>query len=114
MAEEPDFFKPHPHPTKARVKNSMFDMVPDAFDEKTLTLTGDIRRVKQKPKEEPAPEENPVTPEGQNGADPEEEEEEKAPVQESVASDYGCGTSAQRWDDSDPKRKKTVCPHPKN
>ena len=45
--EEPDFFKPHPHPTKARVKNSMFDMVPDAWSEKTLTLTGDIRRVKK-------------------------------------------------------------------
>lgn len=49
MAEEDiDFFKPHPHPTKPRVKSSFFEVVPDAFDDKSLNFTGDHRRVKKK------------------------------------------------------------------
>ena len=97
MAEEPDFFKPHPHPVKARVKNSMFDMVPDAFEEKTLTLTGDIRRVKHKPKveEEPVPEAP-----AEKEADPE-EEEEKTPVQESAEAETQQCAETQRWDGGD-------------
>lgn len=81
MAEEPDFFKPHPHPVKARVKNSMFDVVPDAFDGKSIAFTGDQRRVK-KTVEEPTPVETPVTdPEPEPVGEP---EPEKTPVQESI------------------------------
>lgn len=41
-----DFFAPQPKPTP-RAKNTMFDVVPDAFTSKTLELTGDHRRQKQ-------------------------------------------------------------------
>ena len=41
-----DFFAPQPRP-QPRAKNTMFDLVPDAFTEKTLTMTGDHRRVKR-------------------------------------------------------------------
>ena len=46
MAEEPDFFAPHPNP-KPRVKNSMFCVVPDAFESKSIALTGEQRRKKE-------------------------------------------------------------------
>ena len=98
MAEEPDFFKPHPHPTKARVKNSMFNMVPDAFEEKTLTLTGDIRRVKQKPVEEEEPPAE--TSEEQAQAEPE-AEGERTPVQESMVADTQQVIEAHPWDHPD-------------
>lgn len=54
MAEEEiDFFKPHPHPAKPRVKTSFFEVVPDAFDDKSLNFTGDHRRVKKKVSQRP-------------------------------------------------------------
>ena len=122
MEEEPDFFKPHPHPTKARVKNSMFNMVPDAFTEKTLTLTGDIRRVKQKPVNggEEEEEEGGVFPlglaagqtttpedqpreeaEGERVGEEGEGEGEKTPVQESMVAETHHVMEAHPWDHPD-------------
>jgi hypothetical protein len=43
-----DFFAPQPKPV-SRQKNTMFDVVPDAFSKKTLEFTGDHRRVKRAP-----------------------------------------------------------------
>lgn len=45
-----DFFAPQPKPV-SRQKNTMFDVVPDAFSPKTLEFTGDHRRVKRAPEE---------------------------------------------------------------
>ena len=47
--EEFDFFKPHPNP-KPRVKTSFFEVVPDAYDDKSLNFTGDHRRTPKKVK----------------------------------------------------------------
>ncbi|XP_076450648.1 dihydropyrimidinase-like isoform X1 [Babylonia areolata] len=100
MAEEQDFFKPHPHPTKARVKNSMFNMVPDAFEEKTLTLTGDIRRVKQK-SEGGEDESGSGSPEEQGAEAEGEAEGERTPVQESMVAETRQTIEAHPWDHPD-------------
>ncbi|KAL8614299.1 hypothetical protein ACOMHN_007637 [Nucella lapillus] len=95
MADEQDFFKPHPHPTKARVKNSMFNMIPDAFEEKTLTLTGDIRRIKQKSGDDE---------DGANGSAEEQMAEadgDRTPVQESMVAETQQRIEALPWDHPD-------------
>ena len=77
----------------------MFNMVPDAFEEKTLTLTGDIRRVKQKPVEE---EEPPAETSGGDQPQAEAEAEgERTPVQESMVADTQLATEAHPWDHPD-------------
>ncbi|KAK6191671.1 hypothetical protein SNE40_003298 [Patella caerulea] len=86
--EEFDFFAPHPNP-KPRVKNSFFEMVPDAYSEKSLAFTGDQRRVKKVP--EPEPEEE---------KEPEPEPEPEPIVEEIVESKEYCVVDAQPWDTS--------------
>ena len=77
-------------------------MVPDAFEEKTLTLTGDIRRVKRSKEEEGA-----ETPSSETTEEPEvkdadpEAEGEKTPVQESMVADTQEKMEAHPWDHPD-------------
>lgn len=46
-----DFFAPHPNP-KPRVKNSFFDLVPDAFDGKSLSFSEANDKSKKQPESE--------------------------------------------------------------
>ncbi|GFO31142.1 hypothetical protein PoB_005764700 [Plakobranchus ocellatus] len=96
--EEFDFFKPHPNP-KPRVKTSFFEVVPDAYDDKSLTFTGDHRRTPKKVVEEPkAPDPEP---------EPEPEKEEPAAamtqpaLQDTMFAHDICMTSAEPWSPGD-------------
>ncbi|XP_046575961.1 dihydropyrimidinase-like isoform X2 [Haliotis rubra] len=89
MAEEPDFFKPHPNPPP-RVKNSFFDVVPDAFSSKSLEFTGDQKKKKE-------PEAEPETAE----EEPEMKEEEPVPVEEIIAPQQYVVIEAKPWDRGD-------------
>ncbi|KAK3742141.1 hypothetical protein RRG08_008543 [Elysia crispata] len=108
--EEFDFFKPHPNP-KPRVKTSFFEVVPDAFDDKSLNFTGDHRRTPRKV----APEQQ--EPEPQPEPEPEKEPEEAklstsaaaaamsgTGVQETMFSHDVCMTSAEPWSPGDRAR----------
>ncbi|RUS74756.1 hypothetical protein EGW08_017485 [Elysia chlorotica] len=104
--EEFDFFKPHPNP-KPRVKTSFFEVVPDAFDDKSLTFTGDHRRTPKKVAPEPK--------EPETSPEPETEPKETKPaatsaavaamsgagVQETMFSHDVCMTSAEPWSPGD-------------
>ncbi|ESO97477.1 hypothetical protein LOTGIDRAFT_159514 [Lottia gigantea] len=89
--EEYDFFAPHPHP-KPRVKTSFFEVVPDAYSDKSLSFTGDMRRVKKVPEteKEKTPEKEEVM------------EEQEPVVEEEVmqSSEYRV-VDAQPWDTKD-------------
>ncbi|XP_055996183.1 dihydropyrimidinase-like isoform X3 [Ostrea edulis] len=75
-----DFFAPHPHPTKVRVKQSFFDHVPDAYDGKSIAFNESPKRSPKKVAEEPKPE----TPKEEDEEKPA-ESPDKTPVQETVA-----------------------------
>ncbi|GFR76225.1 hypothetical protein ElyMa_003938900 [Elysia marginata] len=103
--EEFDFFKPHPNP-KPRVKASFFEVVPDAFDDKSLTFTGDHRRLPRKA----APETKEPEPEPEPKAAPEEEKPALSAafaamsgtaVQETMFSHDVSMTSAEPWSPGD-------------
>ncbi|XP_062578032.1 uncharacterized protein LOC134239915, partial [Saccostrea cucullata] len=72
-----DFFAPHPHPTKVRVKQSCFDYVPDAYEGKSIAFNESPKRTPKKVVEEPK-EETPKTEETPA------ESPDKTPVQETV------------------------------
>jgi len=82
-----DFFAPQPKPVP-RAKNTMFDVVPDAFSGKTLEFTGDHRRQKQ--------------PSGSSGAGTKAggtpSSEGQAPVQETIVRDVAEDVEAERWE----------------
>ncbi|KAL4225735.1 hypothetical protein ACF0H5_016424 [Mactra antiquata] len=85
-----DFFAPQPKP-QPRVKNTMFDVVPDAFTSKTLELTGDHRRMKKTAGTEDEPksivEETPAS-------------EEPAPVEEEIKQYVVREVEAEKWEGS--------------
>ncbi|XP_041366411.1 dihydropyrimidinase-like isoform X2 [Gigantopelta aegis] len=87
MAEEPDFFAPHPNP-KPRVKNSMFCVVPDAFESKSISLTGEQRRKKESSDQSPSKSTDTV----ENG--------EPVPVEEAITQQDYVVVEAQPWDTS--------------
>ncbi|XP_052213261.1 dihydropyrimidinase-like isoform X4 [Dreissena polymorpha] len=83
-----DFFAPQPRPVP-RAKNTMFDLVPDAFTAKTLELTGEHRRGKRLPQnknsepEVASPRPSP-----------------SVPVQESFDKDVVTDVEAEKWEGS--------------
>ena len=76
-----DFFAPQPKPTP-RAKNTMFDIVPDAFTQKTLELTGDHRRIKGSATNTPG------TPDSEG----------RVPVNEVIRQDTVQDVEAQTWE----------------
>lgn len=82
-----DFFAPQPKPTP-RAKNTMFDIVPDAFNQKTLELTGDHRRVKRDSEAGTKADESVQPTPGSEG---------KAPVDELIKQDTIYGVEAEKW-----------------
>ncbi|KAL5006749.1 hypothetical protein ScPMuIL_015555 [Solemya velum] len=80
-----DFFAPHPNP-KPRVKNSFFDLVPDAFDGKSLSFSEGNKKTKTPPEAE-------VT-------DEKEEEKEEVEVEEIIEHKVITEVEAAPWDGS--------------
>ncbi|KAL3842102.1 hypothetical protein ACJMK2_020163 [Sinanodonta woodiana] len=92
--EEPFFLKPSPKPVP-RVKNSMFDVVPDAFSAKTLELTGDQRRVKRSTDCTPAP-----TPTQGSAAGSPKDEDKPPVIEEEVKQYVVTEVEADKWQGS--------------
>ncbi|XP_060072359.1 dihydropyrimidinase-like isoform X1 [Ylistrum balloti] len=92
-----DFFAPHPHPTKVRVKNSFFDMVPDAFSGKSIDF-------KEDPRKTPTKKPNKSIVEAESKDEEKEEEakkEEAPPVEETLEAEAVVTQEANPWDQSD-------------
>jgi len=105
--EDFDFFAPHPHPTTVRVKNSFFDMVPDAYGGKSIAFSEEVKKKKEKEmKELKAKEEAAKKEEEEKKAEPEPE-----PVQEKLKPQTVFTQEANPWDQTDEVRHGIVWQH---
>ncbi|XP_078334734.1 dihydropyrimidinase-like isoform X2 [Crassostrea virginica] len=90
-----DFFAPHPHPTKVRVKQSFFDHVPDAYEGKSIAFNESPKRSPKKAVEEAKAEETSKKEEETPADSP----EDKTPVQETIGTPISMDTvAADPWD----------------
>lgn len=101
-----DFFAPHPHPTKVRVKNSFFNTVPDAFSPRTLEFSEDKKLAENekgltKPVQKSSAAENG---QGDKKAAP-----EPVPVEEILAPQHVTTQKANPWDETDEVSGTYVC-----
>lgn len=99
-----DFFAPHPHPTKVRVKQSFFDHVPDAYEGKSIAFNESPKRSPKKAAEEAKAEETSKKEEETPADSP----EDKTPVQETIGTPISMDTvAADPWDTRDSVSRKS-------